>query len=310
MAPQNLTATPGESQVTLVWTAGDDGGSAVTQHQYRQQAGSDAYGPWTDIPGGAHASRFTVTGLVNGTTYTFEVRAVNAEGAGAAAEASATPAATATAPLAPANLTATPGEDQVTLSWSAGDDGGSSVARHQYRHQAGSGDYGPWTDIPGGANATRFTVTGLVNGTTYTFEVRAVNAKGAGAVAKTSVTLAATAPLMPQNLTATPGESQVTLAWSAGDDGGSRVTRHQYRHQAGSGGYGPWTDIPDSAPGGAHATHFTVTGLVNGTTYTFEVRAVNAVDAGAVAEASATPEAPTAWRWGWRHWGGWWPRMQ
>ena len=304
LAPQNLTATPGEGQVTLNWTAGDDGGSAVTRHQYRQQAGSGDYDRWTDIPGGANATRFAVTGLVNGTTYTFEVRAVNAEGAGAVAKASATLAAI--APLAPQNLTATPGESQVTLAWSAGGDGGSRVTKHQYRQQAGSGGYGPWTDIPGGANAARFTVTGLTNGTTYTFEVRAVNAEGAGAAAKTSATLTATVPLAPANLTAIPGEGQVTLVWTAGDDGGSRVTRHQYRQQAGSGGYGPWIDIP----GGANTTRFTVTGLVNGTTYAFEVRAVNAEGAGAVAKASATPVAPAAWRWGWRHWGGWWPRMQ
>ena len=98
-APTNLAATAGNGQVTLNWTApADDGGAAITGYQYRQQSGSGAYGNWMNVSGGASTSSHVVSSLTNGSSYTFQVRAVNSEGGGAAsASASATP----TAPVTP-----------------------------------------------------------------------------------------------------------------------------------------------------------------------------------------------------------------
>ena len=305
LAPTGLGATAGDAQVALSWTAGGDGGSAITKHQYRQKAGGGSYGSWTDIAtsaaGETNATSYTVTGLTNGTAYTFQVRAVNTVGDGAASgEASATPMAAATAPLAPTGLSAMAGDTQVALSWTAGGNGGSAITKHQYRQKAGGGSYGSWTDIAtsaaGETNATSYTVTGLTNGTAYTFQVRAVNAVGDGAAsgeASATPMAAATAPLAPTGLSATAGNTQMALSWTAGGDGGSAITKHQYRQKAGGGSYGSWTDIATSAAGQTNATSYTVTGLTNGTAYTFQVRAVNAVGDGAASgEASATPMAP------------------
>ena len=106
-------------------------------------------------------------------------------------------------------------------------------------------------------------------------------------------TMAQTVPGAPTGLAAEPGDAQVTLSWTSGGDGGSAITKHQYRQKTGSGSYGSWTDIPTSAAGETNATSFTVTtGLGNGTAYTFQVRAVNAQgDGTASGEASATPMA-------------------
>ena len=87
-APRSLTAEGGNQEVTLRWLApASNGGSAILRYQYRQRYGSQAYGNWTDIansaPGEANANSYTVTGLANGTLYTFEVRAVNTGGPGA-----------------------------------------------------------------------------------------------------------------------------------------------------------------------------------------------------------------------------------
>ena len=85
----------------------------------------------------------------------------------------------------------------------------------------------------------------------------------------------------------------MTLAWTLGDDGGSALTSHQYRQQAAGGSYGAWTAIPTSGAGESNATRYTVTGLTNGTAYTFQVRAVNEVGASAESNtASATPAVP------------------
>ncbi len=117
-APTSLTATGADTSVTLAWTASvSDGGSAITMHQYRQKAGTDNYGNWTDIPesahGGNNAIGHTVTGLDRGKTYTFLVRAVNSVGNSIASGEASAP----TAPAAPANLSAAPGDGQAALTW-------------------------------------------------------------------------------------------------------------------------------------------------------------------------------------------------
>ena len=103
--------------VTLRWTAPDDRGSPITGYEYRQSSdGGTSWDPdWTAIadsaPGGENADRFTVTGLMNdrSTPYTFEVRAVNTFGEGAASnQAPATPVAfTDTITVSTAALTVT-----------------------------------------------------------------------------------------------------------------------------------------------------------------------------------------------------------
>ena len=91
---------------------------------------------------------------------------------------------------APANLRATPGSEQVALSWDA-PDSGSGVIRHEYRYKPVDGDYpATWTEIPnsavGEADEDGVTITGLDNGALYTFQVRAVDADGAGTPAETT----------------------------------------------------------------------------------------------------------------------------
>ena len=71
-APSNLLADATDGAVTLMWEApADDGGAAITDYEYR----IDGKGDWISI--GSTDTTHTVTGLVNGTEYVFEVRAVN-----------------------------------------------------------------------------------------------------------------------------------------------------------------------------------------------------------------------------------------
>ena len=99
-APTSLAAEAGDTMVTLTWTAPTaTGGAAITGYEYRQSttAGTydDATSPWIAIPDSAAATEYIVTGLTNGDTYYFEVRAVNSVGEGEVpSEASTTPTAT------------------------------------------------------------------------------------------------------------------------------------------------------------------------------------------------------------------------
>ena len=94
-APTGLAAAAaGDGEVALSWTAPASSGLAISSYEYQQKAGAGAYGGWTSIPGSGPTTRsYIVTGLANGTTYAFRVRAVNGAGAGEASnEATATPA--------------------------------------------------------------------------------------------------------------------------------------------------------------------------------------------------------------------------
>ena len=94
-------------------------------------------------------------------------------------------------------------------------------------------------------------------------------------------------PAKPTNLTATEGYRQITLNWD--DPGNSAIDDYQFRQKAGSGSYGSWTNIADSD---ATTATYTVTGLANGTAYTFQIRARNGMASGTASEeVSATPRA-------------------
>ena len=205
-APALTGATPGDSQVTLEWTApASDGGAAVDHYEYRHKETSAAAFPdtWTNAGSGLTA---TVDGLTNGTEYTFEVRAVNVAGPGpAAASRSATPA---MVPGAVQNLAlrTVHGAGQVVLVWNApASDGGAAVDRYEYRHKETSAAAFPdtWTDV---GLALTATVDGLTNDTEYTFEVRAVNAIGAGQAAMSP----AVTPREPPTVTAIEVSSTLT----------------------------------------------------------------------------------------------------
>jgi len=174
-APQNLIAVPGNGQVALGWTApASDGNSPILRYEVQVSGGT-----WTSV---GNVLNHTVTGLTNGTAVTISVRAVNAEGPSTAVSETVTPV---TVPTAPENFTATAGNGQVTLAWDAPtSDGGSAILRFEI--QVGTG---AWTDV---LLASSHTVTGLANGTAVTFNIRAVNAVGNGAVA--SATATPTAP--------------------------------------------------------------------------------------------------------------------
>ena len=181
-------------------------------------------------------------GLENGTSYTFKVRAVNGVGSGQVATAEATLAES--APGAPANLTATGGDEQVALSWGAPADGGSQIIRYEYRLAAAGETYSNWVAVSGGGNARSHTETGLTNGTEYGFQFRAVNGIGEGPHAEASAT-PGRAPTAPTGLTARSESETITVMWGVpADDAGSAITGCQIRYRMED---GQWTGTPTSS---------------------------------------------------------------
>jgi hypothetical protein len=83
-AVNDLSATPGDEEVDLTWTAPDDNGTAITDYIVEYGATSGFPGNAQVFGDGVSASTgTTVTGLVNGTEYSFRVLTVNAVGTSA-----------------------------------------------------------------------------------------------------------------------------------------------------------------------------------------------------------------------------------
>ena len=299
-APRNLISVPGDEEVLLDWDVpAISGGAAITGYEYRHAEGASVPDStaWTDA---GDVLFVRVRNLTNGTEYTFEVRARNDIGAGAAATVTET---SETLPGAPQNLTATPGDGQIAFAWQApADDGGAAIIRYEYRFAE---DILILDDTDWVSAGTALTVTlgNLTNGTQYFFLLRAVNSFGGGAAIIVDATpeaaaiivdatpeAAATVPGPPRDLTASPRDGEAILAWHApADDGGAVITGYQHRYAEG-------LDVPgDTAWISAGMTlTVTVTGLASGAGHAFEVRAVNSVGPGAAAGTTASvPALPT-----------------
>jgi hypothetical protein len=165
----------GES--TVSWNAPANGGSAITG--FTLQYSSDGGQTWTTVPATIDQSPYTVTVLTDGSNYVFEVAATNSLGTGPWSGPSA-PATPCTAPGGPGDVVAgTVESGQAPVSWVApSDDGGSPIVGYRIRYSSDGGS--TWTTISTANGAVGDAVTGLSDGTTYEFEVAAINGAGPG----------------------------------------------------------------------------------------------------------------------------------
>ena len=228
----------------------------------------------TSSPGGITAtgtsSPIVVSGLTNGTTYTFTMTATNASGTSPVSVPSV-PVLFNPIPLAPTNLVATPSSGAASISFTP------SLYALTYTI----------TSNPGGiivtGSSSPMMVSGLTNGTTYTFTMTATNASGKSPISNpSSPVLVNPVPLTPTNLQVIPSSGSVSITFL-------------YSLYAIS-----YTIT--SSPGGITATGTTspmmVTGLTNGTSYTFTTTATNASGISPASNSlsvlvNPVPDAPT-----------------
>jgi hypothetical protein len=280
------TATGGGA-VAVSWSPpGNDGGSAVTQYEVTPYlAGvpqlllvktftlaqlTQTNGVWTGA----------VPGLVNGLAYTFTVRAKNGVAAGfGPASAASLPVTPYTVPGAPTAVVAEPGDRSASVTWVPPlSNGGSPITGYSVVSSPGN------VTVNVGAAVTNATVSGLTNGTTYTFTVKAINIAGASAGATSNAIVPRTLPGAPTNVSAVPGDASATVSWIApSNTGGLPLIGYVVTPLLNGVLQSPLSLL-------STATTQTVTGLVNGATYTFTVKATTLSGNG---PASATSNAVT-----------------
>jgi titin len=177
-APVLGVITPGNETLSLAVTGIEaPGGDPFTNFEYQLDAGS-----WVPFDPPDVLSPFLIDGLTNGTTYAVRVRGVNAAGAGTQSNSvNGTPR---TVPSAPTDLVATPGDQELSIAFTPGDDGGSAITNYQYR-VAPSTTYIAFDPVD---TTSPVVITGLTNDVEVTVYIRAINAAGNGASASVTGT--------------------------------------------------------------------------------------------------------------------------
>ena len=217
-APTSVNAASGNAEVTLTWAAPtSDEGSDITSYQYRYGEMGETLSEW--IPVGM-ALTATISSLSNGTTYVFEVQAVNSEGAGATGSDTAIPA---TVPGVPTNFSASATHNTVTLSWGVpAEDGGDAVDAYRIEYLNAQNSWVDVSTVPA-TSSTTYTHRSRTRATEYQYRIYARNAAGEGSGTSTSIITLANAPGVPgapvavtaTAVTVAEGGGKVDLGWTA-----------------------------------------------------------------------------------------------
>ena len=367
-APTAVTATAGLGSVTVAWTApSSSGSSSISSYTITPYIGSTAQST-TTVSGSPPATSATLSGLTNGTTYTFTVSATNSTGPGAASGASNLSTPEASAPPCPCTVfgSSTPAAGAVDSGdstavnvgmafsvdhpgyitgvrfykastntgthigdlWSSA---GTELAQATFTGETASG----WQEVSfstavavsvGSTYVVSYTdPNGHYSATSGTFSSSNVDSPPLYGLATTttpdglySLSSSPTFPTLtyqgdnywvdpvfsltqsggggggstpgaPTAVTATAGLGSVTVAWTApSSSGSSSISSYTITPYIGSTAQST-TTVSGSPP----ATSATLSGLTNGTTYTFTVSATNSTGPGAASGASnlSTPEA-------------------
>ena len=280
-APTSLVATEfavDYSSVTLEWgTASSNGGILVIDYRIQVYRSDDILlynlPNVSEYPGFNPSNPRTITlmqsngGWQTGDVIYFKVAAKNPAGDGPFFSSDQYGP-----PNVPTDLTvdtAEPIDGTVTLTFVGPTDIGniSPITGYVVLPRAVGGSDRPTQSFAG----TTAVVTGLTNGTAYTFKVAAKNPAGQGAYSSSSASQTPyTYPNPPTGVTGSGGDLSASVSWTDGSNNGSEIT--SYKIVA--------TDDGDLlnplAPQTASSSPATISGLTNGHSYTFKVLATNA----------------------------------
>lgn len=262
-SPSLLSINSRDRAIDVSYSIGSNGGAPITDIEYCLTSCGVASN-WVST--GSVTSPFRIPNLTNGLSYTISLRAVNSVGSSPVAQAQ-NAVVPANNPSAPSMTSVVTGAGQATLNFSApASDGGIAITNYQYTTDGGN----TWTSVSPASTATTINVTGLTNGTNYSFAVRAVTPSSIGQSSSFSSATPSTTPSAPGSLAVVGLSGRIAVSFSAPNDGGSPITTYKYALSTNGGAsYGSWINANTTA------STFTISGLTNGTSYLVKVLAVN-----------------------------------
>jgi outer membrane protein assembly factor BamB/fibronectin type 3 domain-containing protein len=262
-APHELRAIGENKKVNLFWNAPyDDGGLSIINYSIYKGTISGTEKLFTKI---GDITTYEDSDVVNGITYYYQITANNTLGESAKSnEASAIPG---KIPSAPYNLTASPSNSQITLTWNAPyDDGGLNIIGYSIYKGTISGTEKLFTKT---GDITTYEDSDVVNGITYYYQITANNTLGESAKSNEAIAISGEIPSAPYNLTASPSNSQITLTWNAPIDNGGflKLNYKVYRN-------GICIKILENV------FEYVDMGLINGMNYSYNISALNKIGEG------------------------------
>ena len=258
-APGAPRVTADSRLATLVWDAPTSNGAPIDRYEVEHDQGGTRELDRT--------SAYTWTGLTNGTTYRFRVRAGN--------EAGWSDWSVASSPVIPDQLPGRPsvpsvafGDRELTVTWQPPSNEGSPIT--SYVLEIGGATTGVRNLPSTGGQSQSYTWTGLTNGANHTFRIKAVNSadEGGGDFSGwTEPEHPLTQPSAPPTPRLDSGPNYLDVSWSRPDDGGDAIQEYEIQIDSPSG--------RTVRVSGANTTSYRWGDLSNGVDHRFRVRAWN-----------------------------------
>jgi gliding motility-associated-like protein len=253
-----IASTSG-SQINLSWNDVSNETSYVLERKLSTAAS------FTELATlGANVTSYSDLGLPEGTTYHYRLKAVNATGSSPyTSEQIATTAVS--PPAKPTGLAATAiSVDQINLTWN------DNLSEDSYVLESGPSATGPFTSLATlPANTATYSHTGITEGTTVYYRIKAINIAGQSAYSDiASAATLVSIPVKPTGLTATGiSSSEIKITWA------DNTNEASYVLESSTSSSGPFTQL--TTPG-KDVISFTHTGIAEGVTIYYRLKAVNA----------------------------------
>ena len=224
--PTGLTATSSTGAISLTWVAPTNtGGTPITGYNIYDASGNiynsstNAFVSDTGSITTTSNLSINITGLTDGSTYAFSIKAVNLAGLSSAVSFASI---TLGLPTAPLNFSGVSANTQITFSWQVPtSNGGSPITGYKIADSTDAIVYDGT-----GNTAITTTITGLTNGTSYIYKISALNSRGASSYSA-PITIIAGLPATPTGFSAVAGDKSVTLSWSASSGNGSSIVGYR-----------------------------------------------------------------------------------
>lgn len=274
-APAAFTASITDLNLTLSFIKSTARGSDITGYEYSLDGGAT----WSPSPVASLTapSPIIIQNITPDTEFNIIVRSVSVIGS---SENSTTATVTSPhTPGAPTITTVTAGDQTVTFNFTPPTStGGTEITNYAYYIDTvdSGGTYAAFD--PPDPTRRSVTVSGLINGTIYYVKLRSVNNLGDGPASLTRTVTPISSPTTPTINSVTGGNGQLTVNFTANSTAAAPVTSYKYSLNNSAN----WTPATLESAG-----IFTITGLVNGQTYTVKVKSINSV--GETASSNSSP---------------------